>query len=318
MDTTGSGNYLFRLARMGKRRFSPRFDKVYPALATVYALLAPLVSSVIVAIPLGVYLFLTDNSQLDAMDLMGSNLGFTILLVLGFGPIYFLVWAWLWLFERRPLWTIGLEGKGWLVKYLRGAFLGVLMITVVVGLSMALGYVDLEGSGIAIMVSLSGSLLVLVGWIVQGAAEEVLFQGFLFPILGSRYGLVLGLSVSSILFALLHVFNANLSVLAVLNLILFGAFAAFYAIKEGGLWGVFGLHSLWNWAQGNLFGMEVSGIPSRLDAIFELKETGPDWLTGGAFGPEGGIIVTLVLLAGIAILWLAKPHRQEEPSAGGE
>lgn len=318
MDTTTSGNKLFRLARMGKRHFSPRLDKFYPVLATIYALVAPLVSSAIISIPLGIYLFLTGDGQIDTSVLLGSSLGFTILLLLGFAPIFILVWAWLWLFERRPLWTIGLEGKGWLFKYLRGAFLGVLMITVVVGLSVALGYVDLEGSGTAIGVALSGSMLVLVGWIVQGAAEELLFRGFLLPIIGSRYGLVIGVSVSAIVFALLHVFNANLSLLAVFNLALFGAFAAFYALKEGGLWGIFGIHSLWNWAQGNLFGMEVSGLPAQLDAIFKLKETGPDWLTGGAFGPEGGTIVTLVLLAGILILWLAKPHRQEESHPGGE
>jgi membrane protease YdiL (CAAX protease family) len=261
-------------------------------------------------------LLLSGDSQLDAMTLLGSNLGFTILLALGFGPIFILVWFWLWLFERRPLWTIGLEGKGWLFKYLRGAALGVLMIVVTVGLSIAFGFVELEGSGTAIGLAIGGSLLVLVGWMIQGAAEEVLFRGFLFPILGSRYGFVAGVLASSILFALLHVFNANLSLLAVFNLALFGAFAAFYAMKEGGLWGVFGIHSLWNWAQGNLFGMEVSGLPAELDAIFKLKETGPDWFTGGAFGPEGGIIVTLVLLVGISVLWLAKPRRQEETHAG--
>jgi hypothetical protein len=318
MDLSATGNYLFQLARTGKQRFSPRFDKVYPILATVYALLAPVVASAIVSIPLGVYLFLTRDGQIDSTDLLGSSLGFTFLLLLGFAPIFILVWAWLWLFERRPLWTVGLERKGWLSKYLRGAFLGVLMIAVTVGLSVALGYVDLEGSGLELGVAISGSMILLVGWIVQGAAEEILFRGFLFPILGSRYGLVLGVLISSMLFALLHIFNTSLSLLAMFNLLLFGAFAAFYAIKEGGLWGVFAVHSLWNWAQGSLFGMEVSGLPADLDTFFQLKETGPDWITGGAFGPEGGIVVTIVLVMGLLILWLATPRRQGESSPGGE
>jgi len=313
MDIPAQNNHLFELARLSKRSFSPRFDKIYPALSLFYALVAPLVTSAIVSIPLAVYFILAGNGQLEATSILSSSPGFTILLVLGFGPIFILIWFWLWLFERRPLWTIGMERRGWLSKYVRGAILGIVMIAAAVGLSMAFGFVALEGSGIAIEVALGGSMLLLVGWVVQGAAEEALFRGFLLPILGTRYGLVTGVLTSSALFALLHLFNANLSLLAVLNLMLFGMFAAFYALTEEGLWGVFAVHSLWNWAQGNLFGMEVSGLPVQLEAIFKLKETGPDWFTGGAFGPEGGIAVTLVLLAGIIVLWLQRGGKHESP-----
>ncbi len=58
--------------------------------------------------------------------------------------------------------------------------------------------------------------------------------------------------------------------------------------------------------------MEVSGLPVRLEALIDLKEVGPDWFTGGAFGPEGGIAVTLLLLAGIAVLWLLESRKQSE------
>ena len=316
MSIPTQNNHLFELARLSQRRFSPRFDKIYPALALVYALVAPLVTSAIVSIPLAVYFILSGNGQLDATNILSTSPGFTILLLLGFGPIFILIWAWLWSFERRPFWTIGMESKGWSGKYLRGALLGIVMIAAAVGLSVAFGFVALEGSGIAMGVAITGSMILLVGWIVQGAAEEALFRGFLLPILGTRYGLVVGVLTSSALFALLHIFNANLSLLAVLNLMLFGMFAAFYALKEGGLWGVFAVHSLWNWAQGNLFGMEVSGLPVQLDAIFKLKETGPDWFTGGAFGPEGGIAVTLVLLVGIIALWLPRDGKGEDRKLG--
>jgi hypothetical protein len=112
----------------------------------------------------------------------------------------------------------------------------------------------------------------------------------------------LAVLVSALLFASLHIFNLNINLVAFINLALFGVFAALYATREGSLWGIFALHSAWNWAQSNLFGMEVSGLPVRLGALINLKETGPDWLTGGAFGPEGGVVVTLVLLVGIVLL----------------
>jgi hypothetical protein len=59
--------------------------------------------------------------------------------------------------------------------------------------------------------------------------------------------------------------------------------------------------------------MDVSGLPIRLQAVIQLKEAGPDWLTGGAFGPEGGVGVTLVLVAGIIVVLLfRRSARQAE------
>ena len=113
----------------------------------------------------------------------------------------------------------------------------------------------------------------------------------------------------SLVFAALHLLNPNLGLIPLLNLALFGIFAALFALYEGGLWGVFAIHSAWNWAQGNLFGFEVSGSPAGSTVIFDMMEVGPDWLTGGAFGPEGGLAVTAVLIAGSLLVWLANTQR---------
>ena len=64
---------------------------------------------------------------------------------------------------------------------------------------------------------------------------------------------------------------------------------------------VCGLHGIWNWLQGNFFGFEVSGHECG-PTLLNLKEIGPDWITGGTFGPEGGIICTLLILIGITII----------------
>ncbi len=88
-----------------------------------------------------------------------------------------------------------------------------------------------------------------------------------------------------------------------INLFLFGIFASVYAMNEGGLWGVFAIHSFWNWAQGNLLGLEVSGSLIGGTTLINLKENGSDLLTGGAFGPEGGLAITIVLVIGCAILF---------------
>ena len=127
---------------------------------------------------------------------------------------------------------------------------------------------------------------------------------------------VAGVLISSLLFMMLHLLNPNLSVIGLLNLFLFGLFAALFALYEGGLWGVFAIHTVWNWAQGNIFGFEVSGTEVSGAIILNLAETGPDWLTGGAFGPEGGLVVTAILLVSSFLVWLANWRRAKSQSQG--
>lgn len=305
-------NRIFELAQLGLPHIPAVLGKFYPFLAIIYVLLGPVITSAIAAIPIAIVFIISGSTHVDLQAIMGSSVGMTGLMLVGFLPIYLLVWGWLRVFEHRPLWTIGMERKEWLSKYLRGALVGSVMISAAVGLPAMFGYIQLQGNSSGVSVATMGALILFMGWVVQGAAEEVLFRGFLLQIIGSRFGVIAGVLVTSILFALLHIFNASLGVIALINLMLFGVFAAFYTLWEGSLWGVFAVHSFWNWVQGNLFGMEVSGLPVRLEALIDLKEVGPDWFTGGAFGPEGGIAVTLLLLAGIAVLWLLESRKQSE------
>ncbi len=305
-------NRIFELAQLGLPYIPAALGKFYPFLAIIYVLLGPVITSAIAAIPIAIVFIISGSTHVDLQAIMGSSVGMTGLMLVGFLPIYLLVWGWLRVFEHRPLWTIGMEKKEWLSKYLRGALVGSVMISAAVGLPAMFGYIQLQGNSSGVSVATMGALILVMGWVVQGAAEEVLFRGFLLQIIGSRFGVIAGVLVTSILFALLHIFNASLGVIALINLMLFGVFAAFYTLWEGSLWGVFAVHSFWNWVQGNLFGMEVSGLPVRLEALIDLKEVGPDWFTGGAFGPEGGIAVTLLLLAGIAVLWLLESRKQSE------
>jgi hypothetical protein len=93
----------------------------------------------------------------------------------------------------------------------------------------------------------------------------------------------------------------------VLNLFLFGLFAALYSLAEEGIWGICGLHAVWNWVQGNIFGLEVSGLRPPGGSLLILEERGPDLITGGAFGPEGGLMITLALtVASSFLIWLSR------------
>ncbi len=305
-------NQLLRLARTGRLRLPqswllrrPRlFEKLlYPALVLLFASLVPIVSAILGLPLLVIPSFFPDIQQTAVAQ---------FLFLLGaFLPFFFLIWIWLWLFERRPLWSTGME-RPFLRKYLRGLLLGLLMFTAVVVLLALVDSVVAETPLVERFspLALAGAMLVFLGWMVQGAAEELLARGFLLPILGARWGTLAGVIVSSLFFALLHLSNPNLSAISLLNLALFGLFAALYALFEGGLWGIFAIHAIWNWAQGNLYGFSVSGLVIHDGMLFNLMEDGPDWLTGGLFGPEGGLVVTFVLIIGLLLLWAAGRRRR--------
>jgi membrane protease YdiL (CAAX protease family) len=313
-----SNNHLFQLARSGRRL-------PHIVLALVMGFVFVLAAQISGGLPALVVIFLLsaptlDNIPLDdppaaaSLLLPDTAVEQTIFLVLGFGPIFLLLWGWLALVEKRSLWTIGLEWPGAGQKYLRGLLVGLLMFGTSIGISAALGYIAFESAdprqqGLPV---LGGVLLVFLGWTVQGPAEEALARGWLLPVIGARYNPLLGVVLSSLVFAVFHVLNPNLSAIAVFNLFLFGIFTAFYALYEGGLWGVFSIHAVWNWAQGNLFGFEVSGGPAPGGTVLNLMEVGPDVVTGGPFGPEGGLSVTVVLLVSCAVVFALAQRRNSQ------
>lgn len=226
------------------------------------------------------------------------------MLVAGFGPTALALWLWLRFYEKRPFWTIGLEPAGALRKLGRGFLGGTLMFGASVLIMALFGFVAIEPGDPQQqgLVTLLPVLLTLIGWGIQASTEEFLARGWLLPVISKRTGKVwLGVLLSSLIFAALHLLNPNLSWVAVLNLVLVGIFLALWALWEGGIWGVCGFHISWNWAQGNLFGFEVSGQSVQGGILFNLMETGPGIITGDAFGPEAGLAVTAVLIIGIII-----------------
>ncbi len=229
-------------------------------------------------------------------------------LSLSFLGIFFLLWLWVRWVERRSFATLGFPWQGALFLYGRGFLFGVGLILLTLFLLWGLGVrISLQPSETPWSQRLLLIVLVIPAWMVQGAAEEVLTRGWLLPVLAVRHGLGIGLFASAVLFAALHVLNPGLTSLALLNLFLFGVFAAMYALREGSLWGVCGCHSAWNWALGNLLGLSVSGT-SAGNSLLSLRLEGATFLTGGAFGPEGGWGVTFSLLLALVVL-LSLPFR---------
>lgn len=155
-------------------------------------------------------------------------------------------------------------------------------------------------------------ILFAVGFIIQGLAEEVMCRGYLIAYITRRYSVKTAVIVSSILFALLHAFNpSGISFIALINLVLFGVFASLMFLYSENIWLCAGFHTVWNYVQGNVIGVPVSGIP--IPSVLEM--TSNDNMTlinGGSFGLEGSIPVTVIMLAGCLILYFLLKRKNQK------
>lgn len=206
--------------------------------------------------------------------------------------------------EKRSFSSIGFNKNNWLKKYSLGFLIGLAMMSIIVLILFPFGYITVEKNPIQpVGVSAIASILVILfGWIIQGATEEIVTRGWLLNVLSTKYNIGVGLLISSTLFGLMHLTNPNVNYIAVINIILVGLFYGLYVIKTNDLWAVCGMHSAWNFAQGNIFGFKVSGLDVSVGSLIDLNLVGSDFVTGGIFGPEAGITATFILLASIGIL----------------
>ena len=206
--------------------------------------------------------------------------------------------------EKRSFSSIGFNKNNWLKKYSLGFLIGLAMMSIIVLILFPFGYITVEKNPIQpVGISAIASVLVILfGWIIQGATEEIVTRGWLLNVLSTKYNIGVGLLISSTLFGLMHLTNPNVNYIAVINIILVGLFYGLYVIKTNDLWAVCGMHSAWNFAQGNIFGFKVSGLDVSVGSLMGLNLVGSDFVTGGIFGPEAGITATFILLASIGIL----------------
>ena len=282
----------------------PRHRRTWTAAALVLAIVFIIAGQIAGAIP-GVMLGYL-SPQGDAIGWQGT--AFTLA---SFAFIVGLVILWVRLFERRGLAAIGFNRSG-LKRFLRGYAIGLAFLVVVVGIIWGLGGYRIEAGGAFAAASVGAALVpilfLMLGFVIQGSTEEILTRGWLMQVIASRHGVAWGVGLSSVLFGLLHAANIDPSpelLTGVLNVVLFGVFIGMYAVREGSLWGVCGWHAAWNWLLGLGFGLEVSGqVIETTPLIVDLgtQTTVPWWVTGAAFGPEGSVVTTAVLLIGTAVL----------------
>ena len=211
--------------------------------------------------------------------------------------LIFVVWA-LWkLFDKKKMKDLGLISikRGWkdLIKgLLFGAISMALVLAVLVVTNSAYLVQPLSSPKFS-MSALSG----LAIFIFVGFGEEIFSRGYCLTVLKQTENRWVPVVVSSIIFSVMHGMNPNVTVIALLNIFLVGLLFAYMTIRSGNLWMAIGYHITWNYFQGNVFGFEVSG--NVVEGIYSTRLTAENIINGGKFGPEGGLMVTAIILFGL-------------------
>ena len=219
--------------------------------------------------------------------------------------------------DRRPFAAFGFHLRaGWWWDLLFGMVLGALLITTVFLLEVMLGWVrvsgafETDGTNAPFAVSL---LLPAATFLCVGFSEEIVFRGYQlknaaeglnYPSLGPRGAVLLAWVLSSVFFGALHADNPHATPISTFNTILAGLMLGFAYVLSGELAIPIGLHFTWNLFQGVVYGFPVSGYEPYGPTLLTTEQAGPELWTGGAFGPEGGLLAPAVMILGISLLAL--------------
>ncbi|MGH4117961.1 CPBP family intramembrane glutamic endopeptidase [Clostridium sp.] len=300
-----------------KKIFTNRNSQVRSGfkIATTFgsAFIANFIISMIIVILLAIIMISTKkvaapDLQKYLTDLTATNTGFIIFMgIIQCICMILAVWLFWKLFDKKPIREIGLIN---IKRGYKDLFKGLLFGSV----SMTLVFIILLTSkNISLKTPLSSpnfniSLLAwLVMFILVGINEELFSRGYCMTVLkqtGNKWVVVI---VSSIIFSLMHSLNPSMSIISYLNLFLVAILFAYMFLKSNNLWLPIGYHITWNYFQGNIFGFEVSGLAT--DSLYKLNTPVKNIITGGAFGPEGGLVVTFIIMLGFIYMWkIYKPQ----------
>jgi membrane protease YdiL (CAAX protease family) len=209
----------------------------------------------------------------------------------------FILWK---LLQKRPISELGLTNfKDNYKDFIFGLLFGALSMTIIFIVLFFSGNVSLV-NGLSSPNISSVLFTGLIMFILVGFGEEIFFRGYCMSVLKQTNNKWLVILISSIIFSAMHGANPNVRPLAFINIFLVGVLFAYMFIKSSNIWMPIGYHITWNYFQGYIWGFQVSG--SETQGLYQTKLLQENLLNGGTFGPEGGMVVTILLLISFIVV----------------
>jgi membrane protease YdiL (CAAX protease family) len=246
------------------------------------------------------FLFLSQQINQELSELLVGALSFSVALLV--------IYLYLKL-DKRSFTDIG-SGfhTGWYKKLIKGSIVGIAAMLLIFAAMLLSGLAAIRGLNetnlkVVIIKLAVGIVLYLP---VVAYTEELLTRGYIYHFLKTKFSIAGAVMITSMVFALMHIFNPNVTPLAFFNIFMAGIVLNLLVLRDGKIWSAVGFHFGWNYTMGMVFASPVSG--GKEDGIIKLSLKGYELLTGGAFGIEGGFICTVVL----ALLSCYLIYRNEE------
>lgn len=242
-----------------------------------------------------------------ADTLLERNWGFVIQGLALLIPATVIGWACGKLLEDLPPRALGWAfHKGWLRDLLLGSLVGALSLLLATALAAAPGGLKFAVNAPVMFETVGRTLLTsLPIFVIAAAGEEAIFRGYALQTLTRARLAWFGVIITSAVFSYGHLGNPNaVPGFTFANTAIAGAWLAVAYLKTRSLWFPLGIHWAWNWTMGALLGLPVSGIERLTPApLLRATDQGPAWLTGGAYGIEGGAACTLAVLLSMLFIW---------------
>ena len=266
------------------------------ALSYSITMILIIISSIIISI-----VFLTPEVAKNGGDITAATLAIesnkfyfpitiiiqNILLVSG----SFIVWK---IFEKKSIREMGIPNiKSGYKELGVGLILGAITISIVAIFLLLIGSVKLVNPITSPRITVD-LLIGIVAFIAVGFGEEIFGRAYCMSVLKQTRNKWIILIVSSIIFAAMHLGNAAIGIIPLINLFLIGIAFGYMFMKSSNIWMPIGFHISWNYFQGYIWGFEVSG--NVVDGMYKIQTVNDSILNGGAFGAEGGLVVTVITI----------------------
>lgn len=242
---------------------------------------------------------------ITGLELPEDRLSFGLVAQTGLMLLAALLAAWVMLrwIDRLPTRGLGFPVHARAGKELAaGLAIGALALATVVALAALVGAYRYSPDAGSLAGWLGTAGVALAALAVPAAAEEALLRGYPFRALVEGPGAVVAVVLTSLVFAALHGSNPNAGLFGLVNIFLAGVLLAVAVLRTGTLWLATGVHLGWNWIMAGPLDLPVSGLQGLDAPLYDAAITGPNWLTGGSFGPEGGLVGTLGALLALVLV----------------